>query len=157
MPLKGPSIILTTSSLPEPPRTKLPSKESLIIALPIALGFCAIVVFGLCLGMRSHRKLAVGSAMGRRGRGYGERKSRRQRLGQEKGAIRLEDREVAPSQPRYRDGNEISAAPRTNEQRWASPAPRGPTHRRDDSLGSLVDDDEPNAFRRELATQRAGR
>ena len=152
-PITGPTIILTTSQLPAPPPTKLPSKESLMIALPIALGCCALIVFGLFFGMRKHRVLGVGSVYGRRGRGYGERKSRRQRLGAQRGAIRLEERKVAP-QPVYRDADEITPAPRTTEQQ--SPLP--PNHGRQESLGSLVDDDEPNAFRRELkAQQRAGR
>lgn len=128
-----------------------------MIALPIALGCCAFIVLGLFFGMRKHRILGVGSVYGRRGRGYGERKSRRQRLAVQKGAIRLEEREV-PQEPRYADADadadEITPAPRTTEQRWQPPA----NHRREESLGSLVDGDESNAFRRELrAQQRAGR
>lgn len=152
-PLTGPTIVLTTSHLPAPPPTQLPSKESMMIALPIALGCCAFIVLGLFFGMRKHRILGVGSVYGRRGRGYGERKSRRQRLGIQKGAIRLEEREV-PQEPRYADADEITPAPRTTEQRWQPQT----NHRREESLGSLVDDDESNAFRRELrAQQGAGR
>jgi hypothetical protein len=152
-PLTGPTIILTTSHLPAPPPTQLPSKESLMIALPIALGCLAFIVLGLFFGMRKHRVLGVGSIYGRRGRGYGERKSRRQRLGVQKGAIRLEEREVTPGQ-HYTDADEITPAPRTTEQGWQPPN----NHRREESLGSLVDDDESNAFRRELKVQqRAGR
>jgi hypothetical protein len=152
-PLTGPTIVLTTSHLPAPPPTQLPSKESLMIALPIALGCFAFIVLGLFFGMRKHRILGVGSVYGRRRRGYGERKSRRQRLGVQKAAIRLEEREVPP-EPRYTDTDEITPVPRTTEQRWQSST----NHRRDESLGSLVDDDESNTFRRELkAQQRAGR
>ena len=123
-----------------------------MIALPIALGCAAFIVLGLFFGMRKHRILGVGSVYGRRGRGYGERKSRRQRLGVRKAAIRLEEREVPP-EPRYTDADEIMPAPRTTEQRWQSPT----NHRREESLGSLVDENEPNAFRRELrAQQRTG-
>lgn len=156
-PLTGPSIILTTYQLPAPPKTQLPDKQSLIIALPIALGCCALIVFGLFFGMRKHRKLNVGSVMGRHRKGYGERKSKRQRLGVKKGAIRLEEREVAPPQSQYRDADEITPAPRTTEQRWPLPSSRGAEHMREESLGSLVDDEEPNAFRRELTAQRTGR
>jgi hypothetical protein len=152
-PLIGPTIVLTTSHLPPPPPTQPPSKESLMIALPIALGCAAFIVLGLFFGMRKHRILGVGSIYGRRRRGYGERKSKRQRLGIQKGAIRLEEREVAPG-PRYMDADEITPAPRTTEQRWQPPT----SHKREESLGSLVDDDEPNAFRRELKVQqRTGR
>lgn len=101
--------------------------------------------------MRKHRKLSVGSVMGRGGKGYGERKSKRQRLGQKKGAIRLEEREVRAPQDRYRDADEITPAPRTTEQRWP---PNYPSHAREESLGSLADEDEPNAFRRELISQK---
>lgn len=124
-----------------------------MIALPIALGCAAFIVLGLFFGMRKHRVLGVGSIYGHRGRGYGERKSRRQRLGVQKGAIRLEEREVPPG-PRYVDEDEITSAPRTTEQRWE---PLN-NHRTEESLGSLVDDNEPNAFRRELRSQqRTGR
>jgi len=157
-PLVGPSIILTTSQLPAPEHTKLPSTESLLIALPVALGCCAIIMFGLCFGMRKQRKLGVGSVMGRRGKGYGERKSRRQRLGIRKGAIRLEEREVAPPrQPHYHDVDEITPAPRPGEQRGPLPGSRGAPHASVESLGSLVDEDEPNTFRRELRAQQTKR
>jgi len=124
-----------------------------LIALPIALGCCAFIVLGLFFGMRKHRILGVGSIYGRRGRGYGERKSRRQRLDIQKAAIQLEEREV-PQESRYTDADEITPAPRTTEQRWQSST----NHRREEGLGNLVDDAEPNAFRRELkAQQMAGR
>lgn len=152
-PLIGPTIVLTTSHLPAPPPAQLPSKASLMIALPVALGCCAFIVLGLFFGMRKHRILGVGSVYGRRGRGYGERKSRRQRLGVQKAAIRLEEREVPP-EPLYTDADEITPAPRPTEQTWQLPT----NHRREESLGSLADDNEPNAFRRELsAQQKTGR
>ena len=157
-PLTGPSIMLTTSGLPAPEPTKLPSTESLIIALPVALGCCAIIVFGLFFGMRKQRKLGVGSIMGRRGKGYGERKSRRQRLGIKKGAIRLEEREIAqPPEPIYHDADEITPAPRLGEQRGPLSGSRGAPRTSVESLGSLVDDDEPNTFRRELKAQKTRR
>lgn len=155
-PLTGPSIILTNYQLPAPPKAQLPSKESLMIALPVALGSCALIVFGLFFGMRKHRKINIDSVMGRGGKGYGERKSKRQRLGVKKGAIRLEEREAPPPQSHYRDADEITPAPRT-DQRWPLPGARGAAHRREESLGSLVDDDEPNAFRKEIKAQRTGR
>src|ERR1700760_413842 len=82
--------------LPAPPPTKLPNKESLIIALPIVLGFFFFVAIGLCIGMRGTRRIGLGNIMGRK-KGYGTGKSRSQRMGIKKGAIRLEEREVLQS------------------------------------------------------------
>lgn len=122
-----------------------PSKESLIIALPIVLGFVLLVVLGLLFGLRSQRRIGLGNIMGRR-RGYGTNKSRRQRLGIKKGAIRLEEREIVddPMPPRseFRDRDEIRSAPRRNDQSWSIPPPQTQqnTHARDLSLGSLLTD-----------------
>jgi len=83
----------------------------------------------------------LGNVMGRRGHGYGERKSRRQRVGRGKGAIRLEEQEIRS--PEYRDDA------------------RG--HARGDSLGSLVSEDaitpaggRGNHFRDEVQRQKTG-
>ncbi|KAJ4297931.1 hypothetical protein N0V90_005830 [Kalmusia sp. IMI 367209] len=133
----------------EPPRHLPPgsknsiNKEGLLIGLPVGLGFVLVVVIGLFIGMRKQRIIGVGNIMGRRKRGYGVGKSKRQRLGLgKKGAIRLEERELQP-QPQYRDQM------------------RG--HGRNDSLGSLVSDDDiqpaprTNQFRDEMQRQRTGR
>lgn len=140
----GPMITLTN----EPPRHYAPppvnsiNKEGLIIGLPIGLGFVVLVAVGLFFGMRKHRTIGLGNIMGRRNRGYGVGKSRRQRLGLgKKGAIRLEEREGAPM-PHYSEEH---------------------GHARGDSLGSLVSDDgiRPtpggNHFRDEVQRQRTGR
>ncbi|KAF2668348.1 hypothetical protein BT63DRAFT_455987 [Microthyrium microscopicum] len=154
--------VTLTTKLPEhypaPPPTKMPSKESLLIGLPAALGSLLIVALGLFCGMRHHRRIGLGSVMGRK-KGYVSGKSRRQRLGQKKGAIRLEDREVAPTTAPagvgYHDDDAINAAPR--QTGWVT-APRMETYDRDRnlSLGSLVADEEPNAFRKEIHQQRTG-
>jgi hypothetical protein len=132
----------------EPPRhyppsekNKGPNKEGLIIGLPVGLGFVLLVVVGLFFGMRKQRQIGLGNIMGRRNRGYGVGKSKRQRLGlgSKKGAIRLEEREQA---------QRVRAAP---------------NHARGDSLGSLVSDDgiRPapggNQFRDEIRRQQTGR
>ena len=124
---------------PPPPKNKL-EKSGLYIGLPLGLAFVALVVVGLFVGMRKNRTIGIGNVMGRRGKGYGVGKSRRQRLGLGgKGAIRLEDRGA----PQYSDDA------------------RGRT--RGDSLGSLVSDDEnrptpgTNHFRDEINRQRTGR
>jgi hypothetical protein len=121
-----------------PPKNKL-EKTGLYIGLPLGLAFVVIVVVGLYIGMRKNRIIGVGNVMGRRGKGYGTGKSRRQRLGLGgKGAIRLEDRGA----PQYSDA---------------------PRHTRGDSLGSLVSDDGSrpapgtNHFRDEIDRQRTGR
>ncbi|PSN61164.1 hypothetical protein BS50DRAFT_155671 [Corynespora cassiicola Philippines] len=140
---EGPQITLKN----EPPRHLEPSpqtkvnKEGLMIGLPIGLGFVLIVVVGLLWGMKKHRTIGLGNIMGRRSKGYGAGKSRRQRLGLgKKGAIRLEEREA-------QSGGVYSDA--------------GHGHR--DSLGSLVSDDDirpapgGNHFRDEVQRQRTGR
>jgi hypothetical protein len=149
--------------LPAGPPTKAPDKQSLLIALPVALGAVLLIVLGLFCGMSSHRKIGLGSIMGRGRRGYGTNKSRRERTaaaaaGGKGGAIRLEDREKATTAAAgqlampYHDEDEIAPAPDS----WdLGPASRG--HVREASLGSLVDEDEPNAFRREIQNQKKGR
>jgi hypothetical protein len=124
---------------PPPPKNKL-DKQGLYIGLPIGLVFVAVVVIGLFIGMRKNRVIGVGNIMGRRNRGYGAGKSRRERMGLgKKGAIRLEERKAVPQ---YSDA-------------------RG--HSRSDSLGSLVSDDGirpapgTNHFRDEIDRQRTGR
>jgi hypothetical protein len=131
----GPTITLKNAPprhLPPSPTTKF-HKEGLMIGLPIALAFVLIVVVGLYIGNRKKRTIGLGNIMGRHNRGYGTRKSKRQRLGLgKKGAIRLEEREV-------------------------------PQHTRADSLGSLISDDgiRPapgnNHFRDEIERQRTGK
>jgi hypothetical protein len=124
---------------PAPPKNKL-EKSGLYIGLPIGLAFVVLVVVGLFIGMRKNRVIGVGNIMGRRNKGYGVGKSRRQRLGLGKkaGAIRLEERGV----PQYSDA---------------------PGHGQRDSLGSLVSDDGArpaagtNHFRDEIDRQRTGR
>jgi hypothetical protein len=141
--------------LPAPPPTPPPDKHSLLIALPLSLGAVLLVVVGLFFGMRSHRRIALASVMGRGRGGYGVGKSRRERVAARGGggAIGLQDREKAgavaaaagqAAMP-YHDEDQIAPAPDS----WdLGPAPR--RHERAPSLGSLVDEDEPNAFRQEV-------
>jgi Ykl077w/Psg1 (Pma1 Stabilization in Golgi) len=151
-PYQGPLIMLQTPSLPVPSKTKAPDARSLIIGLPVALGGCALIIAVLFFLNRSTRKIGLGSIMGRR-RGYGVGKSRRQRLGLEKGAIRLQNREVMPDGPTYRD-DDITPVPRMASNRPPAGQPGVPgSHAREESLGSLVSEDDPNAFRREMRAQ----
>jgi hypothetical protein len=133
------------------------NRESLIIALPIVLGFIVLLVLGLFFGMRGQRRIGLGSIMGRGRLGYGTNKSRRERLGIKKGAIRLEDREgIPPPSLEYRDrgSDEITPAPRQQDGGWPMPVSgiqRGVQpghHQRDLSLGSLLTDGSArNSFR----------
>jgi hypothetical protein len=136
---------------PAPPPTKMPSKHSLLIGLPVALGVAALIILGLFFGFREHRKLGIkGGVYGRR-RGYGTGKSRRERLGLKKGAIRLDDVAVSP-EDEYRDRDDaITPLPRSDA--LPQPPRLNQSHNRDLSLGSLVGEDEPNAFRREVQSQ----
>ncbi|KAF2470649.1 uncharacterized protein BDR25DRAFT_342938 [Lindgomyces ingoldianus] len=145
IPYKGPTVLLTNkppSHYQPPQRTKTPNKLGLMIGLPVSLGFVVVVVIGLFVGMRKHRTIGLGNIMGRRNKGYGVGKSRRQRMGLGKtGAIRLDNREEHP-RSQYHDA---------------------PAHTRGDSLGSLVSDDgirpapRGNQFRDELQRQKTGR
>lgn len=145
--------------LEPPPHNKLDNKEGLYIGLPVGLGALIFVMVGLCIGMRKTRRIGIGNVMGRRGRGYGARQSRRQRLGiGKRGAIQLDEREL--QEPRgapdgkYRDDDRLEEI---------APAPiREPGHGRDVSLGSLVSDGGnqkggDNVFRSEIERQRTGR
>lgn len=92
----GPWITLKNAPsrhLPPSATTKV-HKEGLMIGLPVGLGFVLLVVVGLYIGNRKQRTIGLGNIMGRRNRGYGTRKSKRERLGLKTGAIRLEEREV---------------------------------------------------------------
>ena len=166
----GPTIYLAQASshYPPPPENKLPDKTSLMIGLPVGLGALAFVLIGLYFGMRKHRKIDVSHIMERmnRNKGYAGRKSKRQRLGLKKGAIRLEERELNDPARDYRDADEIHAAPaRGNYGREDygrddfSRPPVIPRRGTDESLGSLVSDQGQggNAFRNEIEKQRTGR
>lgn len=129
--LGGPTISLINKPVEHfkpPPHTKAPNHLGLILGLPIGLGFVALVVCGLCIGMRKHRKINVGNIMGKKGRGYGIGQSRIQRLGgtrKGKGAIRL-------------GGMDRRAEPGIQGSQYMDEPRQG--HGREDSLGSLVSD-----------------
>ncbi|KAF2016968.1 hypothetical protein BU24DRAFT_460075 [Aaosphaeria arxii CBS 175.79] len=136
---QGPMFLLQdepTRHYEPPPPTKF-NKEGLLIGLPVGLGCMILIIAGLLFGMRKHRQIGLGNIMGRRNRGYGARKSKRERLGLgKKGAIRLEEREAASD--------------------WHDARVRG------NSLGSLVSDDgirpgRGNQFRDEIQRQKTGR
>jgi hypothetical protein len=138
---------------PAPPPTPKPSTKSLLIGLPVALGGALLIIAGLFFGFREHRKLGIkGGVYGRR-RGYGTGKSRRERMGLKKGAIHLDEMPTLVPQNDYRDDAITPIPPRSNP--WPNTPNRPQGHSRELSLGSLVDDEEPNAFRREIKEQTA--
>lgn len=129
--------------------------KALTIALPVVIGFILLIILGLFCGMRSHRKIGLGSIMGNR-KGYGTGQSRRQRLGLKKGAIRLDERELdSPDHTSPLSHNdEIKHAP----QQWPA-APQvslgiqkqAGYHERELSLGSLLTDGSArNSYRTDL-------
>jgi hypothetical protein len=159
----GPTIYLAKASshYPPPPQNKLPDKVSLMIGLPIGLGALLFVLVGLYFGMRKTRKIDTSAIMERMGRnrGYAGRKSKRQRMGLKKGAIRLEERELSDPARDYRDADDIRPAPARDDFSRPPVIPRRGT---DESLGSLVSDrghrgNGGNAFRNEMDKQRTGR
>ncbi|EAS27892.3 uncharacterized protein CIMG_09096 [Coccidioides immitis RS] len=89
----GPTFSLTKKPVqhyPPPPPSK-PNKLGLMVGLPVALVVVFFIACGLCIGMRKHRRIGLGSIMGRRSKGYGGAKSRIERLG---GRGRRRDRSV---------------------------------------------------------------
>jgi hypothetical protein len=141
--------------LPAPPPTPAPDRHSLLIALPVSLGAVLLVVLGLFFGMRSHRRIALGSVMGRGRRGYGVGKSRRERMGGKR-AIKLQDREKVRAAGQaampYQDEDRIAPA---GDEWDLEPVPR--RQERAPSFGSLVDEDEPNASHQAAQNQNRGR
>jgi hypothetical protein len=96
---------------PQPYRQKpaeAPSGAALYIGLPCILGFIALMLVGTCIWNHRTRRIGLGNVMGRsrfgklgelgRSKGYGVRKSRRQRVGavnlDSKDAIDLQNREA---------------------------------------------------------------
>ena len=79
----GPTITVAKpepTHLAPPPPTSI-NKEGLAIGLPIALGVIILVLVVVFFSTRHHRIVGIGNVMGRSRKGYGVRKSRRQRVG----------------------------------------------------------------------------
>jgi hypothetical protein len=154
-PVDGPTIFLTksTSHYPPPAKTKLPDNVSLYVGVPIGVGGLIFVLLGLYFGMRKHRHIGLKSIMGRK-KGYGSGKSKRERLGLKKGAIRLGERGTTDPALNYGDWDEIRPAP-TGQQDW--PMPQALRSGAEEPLGTLVNGDNGNAFRKEVEQQQTGR
>ena len=66
----------------------------MFIGVLLGVGALAVVLLGLYFDMRKHRHIDI-KGLARRKKGYGCRMSKRERLGLKRGAIRLEERELA--------------------------------------------------------------
>ena len=154
----GPFITLTNAAAVHfpPPAPSTPNRLGVLVGIPVGLGFVALILCGLCIGMRKHRKINMGSIMGRK-KGYGVGKSRRQRTGKGRG-IQLQEREIkGPGEAVFRD-NPVAAGEAGRKFQG---------HNREESLGSLVNSPARedfdhgrsggNAFREEIARQQTGR
>ena len=101
----GPTVLVTKQPTYHQPPPKMPSGAALYIGLPTVLGFCVIMIFGVCLWNRQARKISIGNIMSRSRHGYGVAKSRARRMGRrDKKAghnIRLMDQ--LPEDQHYRD------------------------------------------------------
>ncbi|KAF1809094.1 hypothetical protein P152DRAFT_452215 [Eremomyces bilateralis CBS 781.70] len=152
----GPHVGITTRPVEHlPPNiTKTnPKNLALWVGLPVVLGFILIVLVGITLGFRKHRKIGLGNIMSRTRHGYGSRKNRNQRVALgKKGAIRLQDREVIPPEQEFRDQPAVGG-------QWTGSHANARNHTRDTSFGSLVsnEDDRRNVFRDEIDRQRTGK
>lgn len=100
----GPTVLVTKQPTYHQPAPKMPSGAALYIGLPTVLGFCLLMIFGVCLWNRQVRKISIGNIMSRSRHGYGIAKGRARRMGRRdrKGQnIRLMDQ--LPEDQHYRD------------------------------------------------------
>lgn len=103
----GPTVLVTKPATYHQPAPKMPTGAALYIGLPTVLGFCVVMIFGVCLWNRQARKISIGNIMSRSRHGYGIAKGRARRMGggrrdrkADKG-IRLMDN--LPEDQHYRD------------------------------------------------------
>jgi len=180
-PLQGPVVKVAKPAAYKQEHAKAPTGPALYIGLPTVLGFVVVVAVGTCWWNRKHRKIDVGSVMGR-GKGYGAGKSRRQRVfGGGRGGkrerkeqgIRLMEREVtghgagevyrddvaAEQRPRINvtraegDGFDFGGVPRRDSDALGSLAGSPTEERHPDAFGRRQKDGTGNAFRDELSRQ----
>lgn len=101
----GPTVLVTNPPTYHQPPPKMPSGAALYIGLPTVLGFCVVMIFGVCLWNRQARKISIGNIMSRSRHGYGIAKGRARRIGRrgggKGGGIRLMDQ--LPEDQYYRD------------------------------------------------------
>lgn len=173
-PLQGPVVLVAKPKGYVQEKAKVPTGPALYIGLPTVLGFVVLILVGTCWWNRHHRRIGLGSVMGRGG--YGVGKSRTQRMfgngkkrERKEAGIRLMEREVAAgggSDAAYRDAPERPrVVTKHNTERGGEEAFDFGVPRRDsDSLGSLAGSpteerfpprgkESGNAFREEMTRQ----
>ncbi|OIW26129.1 hypothetical protein CONLIGDRAFT_684658 [Coniochaeta ligniaria NRRL 30616] len=175
-PFQGPVVRVAKPAGYVSEKTKAPTGPALYIGLPTVLGFVAVVLIGTCWWNRKHRKIDVGSVMGR-GRGYGAGKSRRQRVfggagkrERKEQGIRLMERDVVagaggevyrddvrPERPTIvtkTEGDSFDfGVPRRDSDALGSLAGSPTEERHPDGLGRAQKGGNGNAFRDELSRQ----
>lgn len=183
-PVQGPVVRVAKPAAYQQEQAKPPSGPALYIGLPTVLGFVVVVLVGTCWWNRNHRKIGVGSVMGRGKGGYGVGKSRRQRMFAGKGkaerkeqGIRLMEREVTgagtagevyrdevgPERPRVHvtrpEGEEFDfGVPRRDSDALGSLAGSPTEERHPDGFGrGGTKSGNGNAFRDELSRQQRER
>ncbi|KAK7745552.1 hypothetical protein SLS53_003052 [Cytospora paraplurivora] len=91
----GPTVLVTKAPAYHNPAPQLPSGAALYVGLPAVLGFCVLMLFGVCVWNRQARRIGIGNIMSRGRHGYGaarERARRRLTIRRDrKQAIRLGD------------------------------------------------------------------
>lgn len=100
----GPTVLVTKPPTYHQAPPKMPTGAALYIGLPTVLGFCVIMIFGVCLWNRQARKISLGNIMSRSRHGYGIAKGRARRMGRrdrKANNIRLMDQ--LPEDQHYRD------------------------------------------------------
>ncbi|KAG6368704.1 hypothetical protein INS49_002917 [Diaporthe citri] len=73
----GPMVLVTKPPTYHQAPPKMPTGAALYIGLPTVLGFCVIMIFGVCLWNRQARKISIGNIMSRSRHGYGTAKAGR--------------------------------------------------------------------------------
>ena len=155
----GPIISLTNKPVAHLPASKSspPNNLGKYIGIPFGIAFVLVAIGGLYIAAR-RRSLDIKALTSKR-RGYGVRKSRRQRVGK-KGPIRIEERQINVG-----PGDDFEF--RDEPDRGLELQQRNVGHVREEDLGSFVNspvrssDEAPqtnrNVFREEIERQKSGR
>jgi hypothetical protein len=100
----GPTVLVTKPATYHQPAPKMPQGAALYIGLPTVLGFCVVMIFGVCLWNRQARKISIGNIMSRSRHGYGIAKGRARRMGRrDRKAHNIRLMDQLPEDQHYRD------------------------------------------------------